>query len=422
MYGAVCASKKLSFRLKYYTFEDEYMRSLDYELSLLSRMVEIDTESVSKKGYDKCAALIVEEAEKNSLDAEIIDGERGAKDGISRPNVVVTLDSGSDVTLLLESHFDIVPPGPNWTHPPFKLTVEEGKAYGRGSADNKSGIAAAIGAMRQLAKDDLDINLKLVAGVDEEIGGQYGVDYVMSDYGLKGEAALVVDAGIERLYLGASGVLWGKIQIEGKQGHAGYPFKATNAIDETMRLLDALDAYKRLVDGKESSLQAPPEAPRPFVWGRFSVTMIRGGEKENVIPGACEIRFDRRLLPEEPLEQAETELQNSFEKACNDAKCHASLEITNRLPGYHTAEDLPFVRTVSKTIAKTIGQKLPYAAELGGNDGSFFAKNGIPVLCYGTIRADTCYHGIDEFVYLDDVKIIRDLIINLGRVSRKEIA
>lgn len=398
------------------------MRTLEYEINLLSKMVEIDTDSVSKSGYEKCASLIVEEAEKNSLKAEIIDGEKGAKDGISRPNVIVTLDSGSDVTLLLESHFDIVPPGPNWIHPPFKLTIEEGKAYGRGSADNKSGIAAAIGAMRQLAKEDLDINLKLVAGVDEEIGGKYGVDYVMSDYGLKGEAALVVDAGIERLYLGASGVLWGKIRIEGKQGHAGYPFKAKNAIDETVRLLGVLETYKRSVNKKESFLHAPPEAPRPFVWGRFSVTMISGGEKENIIPGECEIRFDRRLLPEEPLEEAENELQNSFEKACKEANCHASLEITSRLPGYHTAQDLPFVQTVSENIRKTIGQKLPYAAELGGNDGSFFAKNGIPVLCYGTIRADTCYHGVDEFVYLEDIKIIRDLIVNLGKVSREEIA
>ena len=133
-------------------------------------------------------------------------------------------------------------------------------------------------------------------------------------------------------------------------------------------------------------------------------------------------QFDRRLLPEEPLEEAENELQNSFEKACKEANCHASLEITSRLPGYHTAQDLPFVQTVSENIRKTIGQKLPYAAELGGNDGSFFAKNGIPVLCYGTIRADTCYHGVDEFVYLEDIKIIRDLIVNLGKVSREEIA
>ena len=391
-------------------------------MAFLSKMVEIDTESVSKEGYDKCASVIVEEAERNSLEVEIINGEKGAKDGLSRPNVVVTLDAGSDVTLLLESHFDVVPPGPDWTYPPFKLTLKNGKAYGRGAADNKSGIAAAMGAMRQLKKEEMDVNLKLIAGVDEEIGGRYGVDYVMTDHGLKGDAALVVDAGVERLYLGASGILWGKVTVEGKQGHAGYPFKSTNAIDEAIKILDALKPYKEEVEKKQSTLYAPPEAPRQFVWGRYTVTMIRGGEKENVIPGTCEFRFDRRLLPEESVEHAEKELRDFYEKAVQKTGCKVSLEITNKLPGYHTPKDLVFVQTVSDSIEKIIGERLPFAAELGGNDGSFFAKNGIPVVCYGTIRSDTRYHGLDEFVYLEDVKKVRDLIVNLGKASRKKIA
>jgi acetylornithine deacetylase/succinyl-diaminopimelate desuccinylase-like protein len=98
------------------------------------------------------------------------------------------------------------------------------------------------------------------------------------------------------------------------------------------------------------------------------------------------------------------------------------LEITNKLPGYHTPKDLTFVQTVSESIKRTTGHTLPFAGELGGNDGSFFAKNGIPVVCYGTIRADTCYHGVNEFVYFEDLRNVRDLIINLGKVSRDKIS
>ena len=394
---------------------------LDYELNLLSRLVEINTESVPKKGYSECASVIVEEAEKNALKAEIVDGEKGAKDGLPRPNVIVTLDSGSDTTLLLESHFDVVPPGTGWKYPPFKLTIENGKAYGRGTSDNKAGIAAVMGALQQLSNEELDVNLKLVAGVDEEIGGRYGVNYVMSDWGLKGDAALIVDAGPENLFLGASGIIWGKVTVKGKQGHAGYPFKAKNAIDEAIKLIRRFENYRKLVETKESTLHAPPGSPRKFVWGRYSVTMIRAGEKENVIPGTCEFRFDRRLLPEEPLEQAESELIDFFQNALNETDCDASLELVNRQQGYCTPSDLVFVQTVSEVIQKTTGQRLPYAAELGGNDGSFFAKNEIPVVCYGTIRADTRYHGVDEFVYIQDIKNTRDLIVNLGKVSRDKI-
>ena len=398
------------------------LASLDYELNLLSRLVEINTESVPKTGYDDCASIIVEESENSSLKVEIVDGEKGAKDGLSRPNVIVTLDSGSDTTLLLESHFDVVPPGTGWKYPPFKLTVEDGKAYGRGTADNKAGIVAAMSALRRLSNKELDINLKLVAGVDEEIGGKYGVDYVMSDWGLRGDAALIVDAGPESLFLGASGIIWGKMVVKGKQGHAGYPFKARNAIEEAMKLIAEFKNYRELVEKKQSTLSAPAESPRKFVWGRYSVTMINAGEKENVIPGVCEVRFDRRLLPEEPLEQAERELNEFFQKAVKKTGCDASLELVNRQQGYHTPKDLNFVQTVSEGIRKTTGQSLPFAAELGGNDGSFFAKNGIPVVCYGPIRADTRYHGIDEFVYLQDMKNTRDIIIDLGKAPRERIA
>jgi succinyl-diaminopimelate desuccinylase len=384
-------------------------------------MVEVDTDSVSKKGYGKCASIILEAAKQNSLDTEVIDGEKAAKDGLSRPNVIVTLDAGSQVTLLLESHFDVVPPGPNWAFSPFKLTIKNDKAYGRGTADNKAGIAAVLGAMRLLVKEKLDINIKLVASVDEEIGGKYGVDYIMNDYGLKGDAALIVDAGPERLYLGASGIIWGKITVEGKQGHAGSPFRAKNAIDEALKLLDALQSYKNAVEKKESALNAPPKSPKQYVWGRYTVTMIKAGEKENVVPGTCEIRFDRRLIPEESADKAEKELKAYFSKALEETGSKASLEIVSKQPGYHTSKDLNFVQTVSKNIKKTTGRSLPYAAELGGNDGTFFAENDIPVICYGPIRDDTRYHGTNEFVYLKDLKNVRDLVVNLGKARRQEI-
>jgi succinyl-diaminopimelate desuccinylase len=396
--------------------------SIDYEIALLSRLVGVNTESVSKKGYNECASIIVEESEKNSLDWTIIDGEKGAMDGLSRPNVIVTLDSNSDTTLLLESHFDVVPPGTGWKYPPYKLTVEDGKAFGRGAADNKAGIAAVMGALRQLSTEKLDFNIKFIAGVDEEIGGRYGVDYILTDCGLKGDAALIVDAGPEGLYLGASGIIWGKVVVKGKQGHAGYPFKAKNAIDEFIKLFIEFEKYQELVEKKQSTLRAPPGSPKNFLWGRSSVTMVSGGEKENVIPGVCEFRFDRRLLPEESLMDAENELLSFFQNALDKTGVEASLELVNRQQGYYTSTDSVFVQTVSDLLKNTTGQSLPLAAELGGNDGSFFAKNGIPVVCYGTIRTDTRYHGVDEFVYLHDMKNTRDLIINLGKVSRTEIA
>ena len=176
------------------------------------------------------------------------------------------------------------------------------------------------------------------------------------------------------------------------------------------------------MEKKESFLSAPPNCPKDNVWGRFSFTCITAGDKENVIPGKCNVIFDRRLLPEERIEKAESELFLFFNKVLEKTGCKASLNIINRLQGYNTSKENIFVRTVSENIEKTFGEKLPLAGELGGNDGSFFAKNNIPVVCCGPIRQDTRYHGVDEFVYLDDIKKIRNLIINLGREKRVKIA
>jgi succinyl-diaminopimelate desuccinylase len=395
------------------------LKSLEYELHLLNKLVECNTDAQSKLEYNKCAEILVQEAEANALTVEIIDGEKGARDGVSRPNVIATLDTGSDTTLLLEAHFDIVPPGPGWTYPPFKLTVTKDRAYGRGAADNKGGLVTAYGALRQLVNEDIDLNISLIASVDEEIGGQYGVDYVLNHNKLAGDVALVLDAGPERLSVGASGILWGTIRIEGVQGHAGYPFRADNAIDRAMSLLHALQPYQERVNQKTSQLYAPPNTPHELIWGRFTVTMIHAGEKENIIPGHCEIRFDRRLLPEEDVHEAEQELRDFFERAKMSVGCNASIDITTRLSGYLTPSAYPFVQIVKKQIESLKGHTIHLAGELGGNDGSFFAKHAIPVVCYGPIRSDTHYHGINEYVYLDDLRIIRDLIINLGKTPRK---
>lgn len=394
---------------------------MDYEIKLLSRLVGINTDSITKEGYIECAELIVEEAKKNSLDAKIVDGKSAVKDGLPRPNVIVSLDAGSDATIILESHFDIVPPGLGWAHHPFKLTVEGGKAYGRGASDNKSGIVAALGAMRLLKKEKLDVNLKLLAAVDEEVGGICGADYVMSGHALKGDAALVLDSSPESLSLGASGIIWGKVTVHGKQGHAGYPFKAENAIEKAIKLIAALEPYRRMVEKKRSILSAPQGSPKKFVWGRFMVTMIRAGEKENIIPGTCEFRFDRRLLPEEQTEVAEKELRAFFHEAVEKTGCQAELEIISRLQGYYTSRKLAFTKNVSECIRKVTGRRIIFTGELGGNDGSFFAKNQIPVICYGPIRSDTNYHGVDEFVYIEDLKNTRDIIVSLGKTSRKKI-
>ncbi|MFW9846290.1 MAG: hypothetical protein ACFFD6_06060, partial [Candidatus Thorarchaeota archaeon] len=63
------------------------------------------------------------------------------------------------------------------------------------------------------------------------------------------------------------------------------------------------------------------------------------------------------------------------------------------------------------SVKEAVDPGLPIAADLGGNDGHFFTEVGIPTACYGTLRDDNNYHGLDEFMHLSDFESVKDALI-----------
>lgn len=395
------------------------VQSLQFELELLRKLVEINTTvtSDSRQGYVECSELIRLEAQRLGLGTEILDGRSVTIDGEPRPNVVISLDGASDIEILLLTHMDVVPAAASqWQTNPFQLTVKGDRACGRGAADCKSNIVAALSAMSELAKEEPEINLKLVVTVDEEIGGRAGIEYLFDDIGLRGTAAVVLDSAPNYISIGASGALWGRLLIKGISGHSGYPERADNAIYHTTRYVEKLKRYHRIVSRTRSKIKAPPGAPYSKVHGRFTITMIKAWKKENIIPGECEIRFDRRLIPEEDAEQAQRDLWSYLDELAKAQEISIDeFEIINTLNGYYTDSKHPFVRLFSKLASKVKGERLPLAADLGGNDGGILAEAGLPVVSYGTIRDDTQYHSKDEFVHLKDIRAVKEVVAALGR-------
>nr|MDO8099030.1 ArgE/DapE family deacylase [Candidatus Njordarchaeota archaeon] len=400
------------------------MPDLDYELKLLSRLVELDTDSDEKRNYEECSRLISDEAKRMGLGVEILDGRAVLKgDNRPRPNVIINLDKGSDTTLLLVTHYDVVPPGKGWTHDPFKLTIEGDRAYGRGAADNKGSIVTCFGALSKLIDDKTaDINVRLVVTCDEEVGGEAGIEFLTGKEGIRGDAALVIDSGPEYVSCGASGVLWGKIKVKGKQGHAALPHKATNAIDEALKMISSLQEYKKKISAeRKSKIPAPPNSPQKTVWRRLSVTMMRAGEKENIIPGECEVRFDLRALPDEDFDDLGSRTRKFIIGEARKKGVDAIYEVVHATPGYYTDLRHPLISSLGDAIKKITGEDLAVAADLGGNDGTFLAKVGVPVACFGPLREGTNYHGLDEYVRLGDIALTRDVIVALCQEGRRKL-
>lgn len=385
---------------------------LDYELSLLGELVQINTDTVKKTGYPQCASLISKRMEELGLQVEVVDPLEKVGDGLPRPSVIGTLDVGAEETMGLVTHYDVVPPGDNWQRDPFKFTVEGDRAYGRGSSDDKSAIAVCMGAVKTVGKD-ARYNVKIVASPEEEIGGNWGIGYVMGDYGLRLDWGVIVDAQPNMISIGASGIIQGETRVFGKQGHAGYPHNADNPIPKLVHLLTAFEEFARFRENKLSSIDAPPGSPKKKLWGRISFTMIGGGEKENVIPGEAWARFDMRLLPDENPSKAQSELQDFFDRTTERLDLKAQLTFTKFDDAYLTPPSSEIVKRFADATAAIFGTPLPLAASLGGDDGKFLFEKGIPVVSYGVIAEDSNFHGKDEFVRLSDLQNVRDALVHL---------
>ncbi len=386
------------------------MYDVDYELNILKRIVEIDTDVMKKTGYVECANVLKEEAEAIGLKVEVYDSKDYAGDGIPRPNIIAILDVGAEKTLGIVTHYDVVPPGEGWSYPPFKLTIVEDRAYGRGASDDKGAIATAFGALRRVG-DKSKYNVKLMISPDEEVGGRFGIGYLANVIKVKCDEVIILDGGPEAVSIGASGIIRGTIRVKGKQGHAAYPHLYSNPIYGLITFLDKFRRFSEIRARKISKIPAPPGSPLPYLWGRFSITILRAGEKENVIPGEAIAKFDLRVLPDEDVNEALNELKSFFMAVKQETQVDA--ELINVVGGgnWYIDPNHPMAKRFQKAASKAYGTNIPIAGEFGGNDGRYFATKGIPTISYGPLRQGTNYHGVNEHVYLRDIQCVRNALV-----------
>ena len=89
---------------------------------------------------DYCAAMLGDAG----IDSRIIENDDG-----SRANLFATIGPADSPGVMLSGHTDVVPvDGQSWTRPPFRASTEDGRIYGRGTADMKGFVAAALMAAR----------------------------------------------------------------------------------------------------------------------------------------------------------------------------------------------------------------------------------------------------------------------------------
>ncbi|MCR8433389.1 MAG: M20/M25/M40 family metallo-hydrolase [Candidatus Korarchaeota archaeon] len=392
-----------------------------YEVELLDRLIRIKSIIGRGDDYKKIAGVIEEELRKLGLKVNVFDGSVEAKDGIPRPCIVGVLDSGSEKTFGVLTHYDVVDIGGAWRYEPFELTVvEEGgeiRLYGRGAADDKGCIVASIGAIKEMIEKDLEPkwNVALIITPDEEIGGEFGAGYIARNRLVDLDALLVADSSSKSLVVGASGIVHGDIVVKGIQGHAGYIFGTENAVHKAITLLNEMLNFTTIRSQKLSRVKTS-ECPIPRLWGRFSITKVNTpNQAYNIVPDEVVIGFDMRLIPEENVEDALVELKAFFEMVKYRTGIYdAHLRILRAFPGWMTAEEHPFVRRSHEILEEVTNKSLPITGMLGGNDGGWFKDFKIPIISFGVWDEKSRIHGVDESVSLARIFDLKKFIIKLA--------
>ncbi len=320
-----------------------------------------------------------------------------------RVNLIAELRRGAGPSLLYNGHLDVVPACGNWNFPPFRLTQRDGKLYGRGSCDMKSGVAAMCAAAAYMAKTPFSGTLKLLFVADEERGNlgahTYLQHYEKSDYTVIGEPTNLHVAVAHR------GICRNYVTFFGKAKHAALVRDAGHS--SVLMAAKAVLALEELNQNLER--RSHPILPSPSV----AVTQLEGYEGENIIPARVRLLTDFRIHPGTTLEEAQETIRKTLQKAGLE---DFAVENHFFLPGGQIDEHDPFVTACCRIAAEISGQAEAPQAFGASCEQCFF--QGKPTLICGPGSMEQA-HTADEYVQEEQLYRAVEFYIRLAQTILK---
>ena len=238
-------------------------------VALLQRLIRIPTVNPPGEGYEEFVADLKRVLDDYGYATEVHYAPTELAplgQGLPRPNLIAKLE-GDGPLVHLNGHYDVVPVGNDWTRDPFGGELVDGKIYGRGAADMKSGLAAQIIAVEALRRAGLKPNVHQSAVPDEETVGvrNAGMGWLVEQGLLEGDAVIITEPfGPDGVGIGHKGAIWGEITIFGKQAHGSAPQLGVNAVEAMARYL----AHIETTSGRSSNSASPTTASRPTTRAR----------------------------------------------------------------------------------------------------------------------------------------------------------
>ncbi|SFG57153.1 M20 family metallopeptidase [Sporolactobacillus nakayamae] len=374
-------------------------------IELLKNLLKINT--TNPPGNEaEVVALIRPLFEAAGIDTEVVTY------GENRHQLIATLNGAEPGKVLaFTGHMDVVPVGEiPWDHDPFGAEEADGKIYGRGASDMKSGLAAMIAAIIELKEEAAPLNgtLKFIATVGEETSSIGAEQLVNGGYVDNLDAVVIGEPTDNELSIAEKGALWVRLTTYGKTGHGSTPSHGINANEHMIAILSKFQSEFQF-DYEPDDLLSEPTS---------SIDVMRGGNGTNVIPDKCVVEIDMRTLPSQNHETIIASIQAIIDGVKEDIpELNTTVEIINDMNPVKTPKDDEFVQSLVKVIEGVRGKKIEPYGFSGYTDGAFFSKveKTFPITVVGPGYPPVA-HQPDEYVarapFFDSIQIYKKIAID----------
>lgn len=387
------------------TLKEKVMQAVDADeaLDIVKKLVSIPSHTGLKEKEIKVAEYLHELFKAEGIDSylqEVVDG---------RSNVIATLKgSGEGQSLMYNGHIDTVPPLA--MENPFTPIERDGKLYGRGSSDMKSGVGTMAYALIVLNRLGIKLKGDLVfAGViDEESSRSVGTYHIV-EHGPKTDIAIVGEPTSLDPIVAHKGINYYEIDFKGIAVHSSVPENGANAIS-------AAADFIKLVN--EELAEKYKQMKHPYVTSpTVTMNLIQGGSKGNMVhltdPDAaiagtvadtCKVYLDIRYTPYQTSDEITKDVEKyakMIEERWDNITSQVKLFFPH--PAMEIASDHDLVKSVRENI-KLATNEAKQVSGVGywGDSGLLNSLSGIPTLLFGPGDI-SCAHSDNEFLNISEV-------------------
>lgn len=323
-----------------------------------------------------------------------------------RPNIVATLKgTGGGRSLLLNGHTDVIPVGngEGWSDDPWSAKIRDGRIYGRGSADMKSGVASHIMAVECLRaagmrpKGDVLINIV----IDEEVSGHGTLDTVIRGYkadaGISGETS---DLAVQPACIGR---IWWEIEIHGKPAGIQKRYEGVSGIELGYKIVKAVSD----LEAKRVATVRHPLYPKPIDTIPCMVGSFSAGNYPSAFPTNCLLKGSMATVPGEDHEGVKRSLVEQVARAAAEDPWMKLHPPKVRFVGYDAeASEIPrrhpIVETLCRNFTEITGREPEISGRQGAADTRFLNRYAdTPTVIFGP-GSTSVMHADDEYVAIDD--------------------